>query len=114
MVEFSYMQQTDRRRTSRFPFERAVRYQVLSRKTQFGLGKGQTINMSSSGALISTDHELTLGRRVELSISWPAQLDDTCRLKLVAIGKVVRVEAGKAALEFQKHEFRTMGTNGFS
>jgi len=113
-VDFSDTEQMDRRRTSRFPVERPARYQALSRKPQMGPGKGKTINMSSSGILMSTEHQLTPGRRVEISVSWPAQLNDTCPLQFVATGKVVRVEPGKAALEIQKHEFRTMGAKTFA
>jgi hypothetical protein len=47
------------------------------------------------------------GRRLELSISWPAQLNNKCALKLVARGRVVRFEQGRAAIEIQQYEFRT-------
>ena len=35
------------------------------------------------------------GKRLETSISWPAQLDDKCQLKLVARGRVARLEHGR-------------------
>jgi hypothetical protein len=85
----------------------------LNRKSDTEPGRGQTVNMSSTGVLFTTDQELMPGRRIELSISWPAQLNDTCKLKLVAKGRVVRAEAGKAALEIQQYEFRTLGSAGF-
>ena len=47
------------------------------------------------------------GRRLELSISWPAQLNSTVALKLVARGRVVRCEKGMAAIEIHQYEFRT-------
>ena len=49
------------------------------------------------------------GKRLELSISWPAQLDNKCNLKLVARGRVTRLEQGRAAVEIQQYEFRTAG-----
>ena len=103
----------ERRGSSRFPIERALRFKSLGRKPEAESGKGQTINMSSTGILFSTDHELTPGRRVEIAISWPAQLNDTCPLKLVAKGRVVRSQDGMAALEIQQYEFRTLGSAGF-
>ena len=106
--------QGERRGSSRFPIERAVRFKVVSRRNDVEVGRGQTVNMSSTGVLFTTDQDLTPGRRVELSISWPAQLNDSCPLKLVAKGRVVRNEPGKAALEIQQYEFRTVGTNGFT
>ena len=86
---------TERRGASRFPMERAVKVRVLSRKDEAAPSRGQTVNMSSTGVLFTADCELTPGRRVELSISWPAQLNDKCPLKLVARGRVVRVEGAK-------------------
>jgi hypothetical protein len=104
---------SERRGSSRFPIERAILYKALGRKTDVEPGHGQTVNMSSTGVLFTTDQELTPGRRVELTISWPAQLDDTCPLKMVAKGRIVRAEHGRAALEIQQYEFRTLGSTGF-
>jgi hypothetical protein len=69
--------------------------------------------MSSRGVLFSTDQELATGKRIELAISWPAQLDDTCPLKMVAKGRIVRSGPGIAAVEIQQHEFRTAGAKTF-
>lgn len=107
------LEQGDRRGSSRFPIERAVRFKVLSRRNDVEPGRGQTVNMSSTGVLFTTDRELVPGKRLEISISWPAQLDNTCKLKLVAKGRVVRAESGQVALEIQQHEFRTLGAAGF-
>jgi hypothetical protein len=104
----------ERRGSNRFPIERAVVFKSLGRRPEtIQLGRGQTINMSSTGVLFTTDKELAPGGRVELSISWPAQLDHSSPLKLVAKGRVVRTEPGKAALEIQQYEFRTVGSNSF-
>ncbi len=103
----------ERRGSSRFPIERAIIYKAIGRKTDLEPGRGQTVNMSSTGILFTTDQDLTPGRRIELAISWPAQLDDTCPLKMVAKGRIVRTEPGKAALEIQQYEFRTLGAGGF-
>ena len=100
-------EQNDRRAADRFPIEREVRYKVLSRKDNAAVGHGQTVNMSSNGVLFTTDQYLLPGRRLELSISWPVQLNSTVPLKLVARGRVVRCEEGKAAIEIHQYEFRT-------
>jgi hypothetical protein len=70
-------------------------------------GDGKTLNISSSGVLFTTELILLPGRRMELSINWPAQLNNKCALKLVARGRIVRFEKGRAALEIQQYEFRT-------
>jgi hypothetical protein len=97
----------DRRHSDRFPIEREVRYRVLSKRSGDEQGDGKTINISSAGVLFTAEHVLLPGRRLELSISWPAQLNSKCALKLVARGRVVRFQEGRAAIEIQQYEFRT-------
>ena len=104
----------DRRHSDRFPIEREVRYRVLSKRSGEEAGEGRTINISSSGVLFTSEHILLPGRRMEVSISWPAQLDNKCALKLVARGRVVRFEHGRAAIEIQQYEFRTQSSSTLS
>ena len=99
----------DRRAADRYPIERELRYKVLSKKTPDEAGAGRTIDISSTGILFTTEHLLLPGRRLELAISWPAQLNNTTALKLVARGRVVRYEQGRAAIQIQQYEFRTSG-----
>src|SRR5690349_20644858 len=100
----------DRRAADRFPIEREVRYRLLSKRHGQEEGTGKTVNISSTGVLFSTDDSLTPGKRLELFISWPAQLDNKCQLQLVARGRVARLEQGRAAIEIQQYEFRTQAT----
>lgn len=104
----------ERRSADRFPIEREVRYKVLNKRSGPEEGTGKTINISSNGVLFTTDQILIPGKRLELSISWPAQLDNKCQLKLVARGRVARLEQGRAAIEIQQYEFRTQGSKGFT
>lgn len=99
--------QSDRRNSDRFPIEREVRFRVLSKRGGEEAGEGKTLNISSSGVLFTSAHLLLPGRRLELAISWPVQLNDKVPLKLVARGRVVRFEEGRAAIEIQQYEFRT-------
>ncbi len=103
--------QADRRHSDRFPIEREVRYRVLNKRSNEEVGDGKTINISSSGVLFTAAHMLLPGRRMELAISWPAQLNNKTALKLVARGRVVRFEGGRAAIEIQQYEFRTQSSN---
>ena len=107
----SYNSQAERRHSDRFPIEREVRYRVLNKRSGEETGDGRTINISSSGVLFTSDQVLLPGRRLELSISWPAQLDNKCALKLVARGRVVRFEPGRTAIEIQQYEFRTQSSS---
>jgi hypothetical protein len=100
---------TDRRQSNRFPITRDLTYRPLSRREAGLPGEGTTINISSSGVLFGTTYPPRPGTRVELSISWPVQLDGKCGLNLVVRGRVARSEAGRAAIEVLQHEFRTRG-----
>lgn len=102
---------SERRASDRFPIEREIRYRILNRKTEDETGTGKTLNMSSNGVLFTTEGFLLPGRRVELAISWPAQLNSKIPLKLVARGRVVRSEDGQAAVEIQQYEFRTQAVH---
>ena len=100
-------QDSDRRRSDRFAIEREIRYRALNKRGGEEAGEGKTVNMSSSGVLFTSGQILRPGRRIELAISWPAQLNNKCALKLVARGRIVRFDNGLAAMEIQQYEFRT-------
>ena len=105
---------TDRRTSDRFPMEREIRFKMLSKRLGDEAGAGTTVNMSSGGIFFQSDKPLIPGKRLEMAISWPAQLDNRCALKLIARGKVVRYDAGYAAVEIQQYEFRTVGAHGLT
>ena len=97
----------DRRESSRFPVREQVRYRVLHAKSVQAAGAGQTVDMSSGGILFTTNEQLPPGRIVELSVNWPARLDGTCLLQLVATGRVVRSNGSSAAVRIERYEFKT-------
>lgn len=107
-------QRTDRRRTDRFPLNCELVYRMSGKRLANEQGAGTTIDMSSGGVLFRCDRELLPGKRIEMAISWPAQLDNRCGLKLIARGKVVRTSGTQAAVAIQQYEFRTMGKHGLS
>src|SRR5271169_6128765 len=104
----------DRRRSERMAIEQDVQIRVLNRKDGEKAVNGKTVNISSSGILFSSDQMLLPGRRLEMSINWPVQLDNKCALKLVARGRVVRFEDGCAAFEIVQHEFRTKSSRALT
>ena len=105
---------TDRRHSNRFQIEQDVRYLVLNKRSDQEAGAGKTVNISSSGVLFTSEHTLRPGRRIEVRINWPAQLNNKCRLKLVVIGSVVRIEPGRAAVKIEQYEFRSQSAAGGS
>jgi hypothetical protein len=103
---------SERRRSSRFPIERELRYKTLNQRAEILAGNGKTLNISSSGVLFTSDHDLPVGTRLEVSISWPAQLNEKCLLNLVARGRITRHIRGQLALQIQQYEFRTQSRPG--
>jgi len=97
----------DRRSRRRYPFDLQLEYKVMSGRHLFLTGKGRTIDISSKGIAIAIDEILAPGIRMELSIHWPALLDQSCALKLVVTGKVVRSDENITAIRMERHEFRT-------
>ena len=104
----------ERRLSGRFPIQQEVVYTVLEGKSRSEAIAGWTLDMSSGGILFTTAAELHPGKRLEIAVNWPARLDGTCRLKLVAMGRVVRSQADRAAIAIEHYEFKTQGAKAFS
>ena len=60
--------------------EREIRFKMLSKRLGDESGAGTSVNMSSGGIYFQSDKPLIPGKRVEMAISWPAQLDNRCAL----------------------------------
>lgn len=101
----------DRRETNRFPVREEVRYRVLQSKAVQYSGAGKTLDISSGGILFTTSEPLPAGRLVEISVNWPARLDGTCPLQLVATGRIVCADGTQAAVRIERYEFRTRSSS---
>lgn len=106
-MELDHLFGPERRATDRFPIEHRLCYRLMEARQAGGRGEGQTVNMSSCGILFTSGAPLPVGERVELAVEWPAQLNENCGLKLVALGRIVRADAERAAIQIEKYDFRT-------
>ncbi|HXM43851.1 MAG TPA: PilZ domain-containing protein [Bryobacteraceae bacterium] len=98
----------ERRAALRFAIGQELVYKILDHRAATPeSGVGRTLDISSGGVRFETVQRLHPGKRVELSVNWPAQLDDGCPLKFVALGRVVRAEDTWAAMHIEQYEFRT-------
>ena len=97
----------ERRKKVRFEMERELRFKLLEDTNVVEVGTGQTFNLSSGGVAFTSTRSLRTGAYVELSISWPVLLNNTCQLRLIVLGKILRSESGKMACTIERHEFRT-------
>lgn len=99
----------ERRVKKRFHIEQEVRYKMLYGQRIAETGIGKTANISSGGVWFSTETMLTSGMPVELSMNWPVLLNDSCPMKLMIYGCVVRSNERGAAVAIERYEFRTQG-----
>lgn len=99
----------DRRNGIRFPIKSELRWTVHNRKYGPLTGKGETVDFSSSGISFRSDVPLSPGCRLELDVDWPVELDGRVPMKLIAMGKVIRVQGHLVCVAIEKKEFRTAG-----
>jgi hypothetical protein len=104
----------ERRNSGRFPMREDLTYRIIQNRVTISSGVGTTVNMGSGGILFLTQDHLPPGRMVELAVNWPARLDGTCPLKMVARGRVVRSESGRTAVRIERYEFRTRGQSAMA
>lgn len=99
----------DRRSRRRFDLNLQLLYKVFGRNG-FRTGVGRTVDLSTTGIAFDAGDALPLGVSIELAIAWPVLLHQSCPLKLVVRGKVVRSDLGFTAVCTERYEFRTQGT----
>lgn len=97
----------ERRTNARFPCRLAVSYQTLEHPILSGQGISETLNISSKGLLFTSNEKFEAGQLVQVSLDWPALLENQVPLKLVAEGRIVRNSDGQTAMTIDKYEFRT-------
>ena len=104
-----HVNERERRMKRRFQIEQEVRYKMLYGQRIAETGTGKTLNISSSGVWFTTENMLTIGMPVEVSMNWPVLLNDSCPMKLMIYGCIVRSNEKGAAVAIERYEFRTQG-----
>src|SRR6266536_3271302 len=99
----------DRRVKRRYPINLPVQYKIMKNYLVTGTGTGSSLDLSSGGISFSSTEPLRVGSYLELSVSWPVLLNQSCPLKLVASGRVVRSDYNCTAIRLDRYEFRTQG-----
>jgi len=97
----------ERRSKMRFQIHRDLRYKILEDDVVLESGRGETVDVASGGVAFQIEHSLKVGAFVELSISWPVLLDDSCAMRLIVFGRIVRAWGERSACCVDKYEFRT-------
>ncbi len=97
----------DRRSKHRFAIRRELHFKVMERERIVSTGSGHTKDISSVGVAFEAAGRFRPGALVQLSISWPVLLDETCLMQLMIVGKVVRIGTEDVACTIDRYEFRT-------
>ena len=97
----------ERRNKQRFAMQREMRYKSAEDGVVVATGNGQTVDIGSGGVSFVADGKVQAGSFVELSISWPVLLDESCPMRLIVFGRVLRATGPKAVCSVDKYEFRT-------
>ena len=100
---------TDQRRHRRYPIVLDAEYEVFSEGRVELLGYARTLNISTSGVLLSTNDSLPAGRSIKLAMNWPLLLRGVCPLRLIIRGHIVRSHGKRIAIQSTHHQFRTAG-----
>ena len=105
--------QQDRRANRRYALNLPVHFKVMKDYLVLGTGTGTTSDMSSKGVAFTTTQPPKVGSYLELSVNWPVLLNDSCPMKLMIYGCVVRSNEKGAAVAIERYEFRTQGSRAF-
>jgi hypothetical protein len=89
------------RHHQRFPISTPVKYIV--EKVE---GEGVTCNVGSDGLLMKTTCVFPQGKRIELSLDWPATLDGRLPLRLDILGKILWSNVRGTAVEILSYKYR--------
>lgn len=98
---------SDRRGKSRFKIRRELRYRLLREGEVIEAGTGFTVDIGSGGVAFRSGRAFRVGEYVELSISWPVLLAESCPMQLSVLGKVLRTDGQRSVCSVDKYEFRT-------
>jgi hypothetical protein len=98
---------TDRRNSKRFPLRLSVRYRLLGIDNGQKWNTSESVNISSTGLLFTTEETVMPGQGIEAFVAWPVALDKRVALKLALKGPAVRCDGNQVAMRFERYEFKT-------
>jgi hypothetical protein len=90
-----------------FPLALDLQYKVLGDKDEGATGTGRTLWMSSREIMFETDRALATGTDLEITIAWPARIEDRVLLQLCIRAAVLHTLSLGVTAEIRKYEFRT-------
>lgn len=94
-----------------YPIVVEVEYKLVPNGGFARSGHGWTTSLSSKIIQFAPEKPLPSGRRVDLSIAWPALLNYNVPLRSHITGSIVKSRTACVTVEILRYEFRTRGLN---
>ena len=94
----------DRRSRVRYPISLSVSYRCFRPDIA---GLGSTINISSSGLLFRAECPPPVNSTLDLTLEWPALLNEQTPLQLKLSGRVIRADSTDVVVRIQRYGFHT-------
>jgi hypothetical protein len=91
-----------------YPIRLELQYKAVTPKSTLA-GTGVTLQMSSTEIVFTADRPIEPGTKVELSMAWPALLNNQVALRLVSEVKITGREGQTLTASIWKYHFRTRG-----
>ncbi|HWB99186.1 MAG TPA: PilZ domain-containing protein [Bryobacteraceae bacterium] len=93
---------SERRGAVRYPIQLRAQYRLIHRRLTVDEGTARSVDISSSGILITANRTFTRGATLELTLHWPLLRDSRYPLELRITGVVVRSDEKGTALRALK------------
>ena len=108
MTEFhAFHSDPDSRRKARYPLRLKLTFSAVT--PPICLGDGETLQISSKELLFTTNESFDPGQSLQVSLDWPALLDNRIPLRLVVSGQILQSGDGQATMTIEKYQFRIRG-----
>lgn len=93
---------SERRGAVRYPIQLGAHYRLIHRRLTVDEGTARSVDISSSGILITANRTFARGAVLELTLHWPLMRDSRYPLELRITGVVVRSDEKGTALRALK------------
>ena len=91
-----------------YPVKLDVRYTIRSRALGvLATGSGHTSSIGSHHIIFTGDQPIPKGARVEVSVAWPALLENRVKLQLILQGRTAAADGARTTVAISHYEFRT-------
>lgn len=101
-------QKITKRESRTYPIVLPLRYAVPAKLRQLS-GTGTSLLIGSRELYFTANVALETGMEIEVSVAWPAGLEDGVKLKLFLSGRILGTKGRWTQVRVDHHDFRTRG-----